>query len=343
MREVSEKKKFSKWKVVLAFVFVIAIMSLTLFLMLNREKPQEVSLEIEEPPITEQQTQVETEGTKEATGGTEEKIQEETEEEVIEENEDVETEDETINAVEESVSSSITIEEEQQTSSISMEEKTQNSASEVKTEKKQSEESKEAKKTEEKPKKEEVKEQPEPQHQKEIEKPKIEEKPKEEKPKEVSPQEVDGVMIEGVRKPTDDIDYTTNKYLTTFMENNYSKESYYIFLAGMIYSRFGDANNGTGSSTVSFGPDKSAGCWVIRLDSFVEGTDRPVTFAILRTLTGDAKTVYNKLVEMYDDPEILTMEEFKKKHKFGEWKQVGQTSYMFDTTNGNILLLKIKY
>jgi len=335
MREVSEKKKFSKWKVVLAFVFVIAIMSLTLFLMLNREKPQEVSLEIEEPPITEQQTQVETEGTKEATGGTEEKIQEETEEEVIEENEDVETEDETINAVEESVSSSITIEEEQQTSSISMEEKTQNSASEVKTEKKQSEESKEAKKTEEKPKKEEVKEQPEPQHQKEIEKPKIEEKPKEEKPKEVSPQEVDGVMVKGVRIFDDDIDYTTNKYLTTFMETHCPKSDYHIFLAGMKYSRFGDVLDGTGNSSLGFGPNKYKGYWEIEINSFVEGK--------LKTLTGDAEAVYNKLVEMYDDPEDLNIEEFKKKHKFGEWKQVGQTSYMFDTTNGNALLLKIKY
>ena len=153
--------------------------------------------------------------------------------------------------------------------------------------------------------------------------------------------EQDGIMIEGVRKYTDDIDFRNNKYLVEFMKNNFPEESYYIAKGGLRYSHFNDFNKGLGSPMIRSAPNRDEGYWDIKIASFVEGKERPVVLAILKTLTSDAEQIYKLFEAVADDPDDYST--CLKKYKVDTWTKVGNTTFMFDKTLSGIALIKIKY
>lgn len=154
--------------------------------------------------------------------------------------------------------------------------------------------------------------------------------------------EENGIMVNGVRKYDFNMDLRNNEYLLS-LEKLYGEGYFYAFQWGAEYSRFGNLSiNAGGSPTLRLSGDPyKEGYWTVEVKSFNEGKERPAMLSMLKVISSDADVIYNEFVEMWDDPDALVT--VKKRYNFGQWKTVGKTTYMFDTTSSNIALLKIKY
>lgn len=151
----------------------------------------------------------------------------------------------------------------------------------------------------------------------------------------------DGIVTNGVLKYSSNVDMTKNAYLIDFMEKNFGEDSYYIGKAGAAYAAFGmQGTKTTGRATIFGAVDEDNGYWYIEVKNFNQG-ERSVMQASLKTITGDADTIYSKFVEMWDGS--ATREEAAEKYGFESWKTAGSTQYMFNLSQSGRISLRIKY